>query len=136
MITVRAWRKYFEESRHVTLTIKGGRVSVPHGTLSDADKIILGAAKSQLLGDLGAPLSIQRTRAECEALGLVEIQTSEVYSRRGDLTTTSGWTHVEGDLEALRILCGDISFEDARNHAKDRTHRARTMEHHHRRHQS
>lgn len=108
-MTARDFLKQFEASRGVKLRRKGQRLVV-RGTLTQQDKLLVGGHRAELLAALDGQdvtLHAVRKREEYRAAGLVQLD-------------NGAWTHPDGDHVAEQILCGLISFAEARTHADQR----------------
>jgi hypothetical protein len=106
MMTFRAWRKQFEATRHVKLSMKGGQLEVKGDPLSTQDLALAVGNQSFLTGGhLDDELTQAHTEAALSEMGISRITVSETYDAGGRvLTSRTAFTHDEGDERLHEIL--------------------------------
>jgi hypothetical protein len=102
----------------VTLAVRDGRLVV-NGRPTHRTRLLIGAHRAALVSVLSGhdvDLTTTRTPAFLASVGAVQLE-------------TGAWTHSLGDDHLEAILCGDVTFEDARAEASARDARARREAH-------
>lgn len=104
------------EGYGVRLREKGGTLHVIGKPKQDL-RWLIGTHRDEILSALrghDVELSIKRGREFLESVGAFQLPIPMWSEERGNFVVLGRWTHNLGDEHLDRILCGEISFEDAK----------------------